>query len=77
MRFDGNLSGARRGAARGDRLSEVVQDRPEDLGLDDAVYARPAMVGSGRSVEEDVVLEGELADDEELSKMMGTRFRML
>jgi len=49
----------------GDGVSKVVGDGSEDPGLHDAVHARPIRLGGGDGgVGEDVVPEGELADDE-------------
>jgi len=46
--------------------AEIVGDGAKDLGLHDAVHARPVGLGSSKgSVREDVVAKRELADDEE------------
>jgi len=45
-------------------FSPTVGDGPEDPRLHDAIHLRPIWMGSGdRSVGEDVLTEGELADD--------------
>ena len=45
--------------------AEIVGDGAKDPGLHDAVHARPIRLGGGDGgVGEDVVPEGELADDE-------------
>ena len=57
--FDGNPGGASGGVPRGDGAGEVVGDRAEDPGFDDAIHARPIRIGGNWFVEEDVFLEGE------------------
>ena len=50
---------------RGDGVGEVIGDCAEDLGLDDAIHARPVRIGGDRLVEEDVLLKRELPNSEE------------
>ena len=64
--FHGKPGVARRDGTRGDGVGGIIGVGAEDLGLHDAVHARPVRLGSSkRGVGEDVVAEGELADDEE------------
>jgi hypothetical protein len=48
-----------------DDVQEVGGDGVEEPGDDDAVHARPRRIGEVRDVTEDVVLQGEAAEDEE------------
>ena len=41
LRLDGDPGGVSSGATRGDGVGEVVRDRAEDLGLDNAIHACP------------------------------------
>ena len=64
--FYGNPGVACGEAACEDGLGKIFGDGPEVPRLHDAVHARTIWIGSGdRSDGEDVVLEGELADNEE------------
>jgi hypothetical protein len=62
--FDGEPGVPGRGALGGDDLGEVVGERAEDPGLDNAVHLSPVRRGD-RGVEEDVRLEGEFAEDQQ------------